>query len=109
MLNSAEYETFSADKYENAKNSWHFHIYLQRKFHAQLCVARNHKTLQTEKVQYMSLGPEVIKVFSCSTQLSMKFSLLIDMKMPTIVGIFIFISRENFMLSYVKQERICNC
>ena len=27
------------------------------------------------------------------------FSLLINMKMPTIVGIFIFISRENFMLS----------
>ena len=27
------------------------------------------------------------------------------MKMPTIVDIFIFISRENFILSYVKQER----
>ena len=39
-------------------------------------------------------GPEVIKLFSCSTQLSMKFSLLINMKMPTFVGIFIFISRE---------------
>ena len=26
------------------------------------------------------------------------------MKMQTIVGIFIFISRENFMLSYVKEE-----
>ena len=46
-------------------------------------------------------GPEVIKLFSCSTQLSMKFSLLINMKMPTIVGIFIFISREMFMLSCV--------
>ena len=40
-------------------------------------------------------GPKVIKLFSYSTQLSMKFSLLI------IVGIFIFISREIFMLSYV--------
>ena len=46
-------------------------------------------------------GPEVIELFSCSTQLSMKISLLINMKMPTIVGIFIFISREIFMLSYV--------
>ena len=27
MLNSAEHETFSANKYENANNSWHFHIY----------------------------------------------------------------------------------
>ena len=53
-------------------------------------------------------GPEVIKLFSCSTQLSMIFSLLLNMKMPTMVGIFIFISRENIMLSYVQQERICN-
>ena len=30
----------------------------------------------------------------------MKFSLLINMKMPTIVGIFIFISREIF----IKKE-----
>ena len=28
-------------------------------------------------------GPEVIKLFSCSTQLSMKFKLLIKTKMPT--------------------------
>ena len=27
MLNSAECEIFSANKYENANNSWHFHIY----------------------------------------------------------------------------------
>ena len=32
----------------------------------------------------------------------MNFSLLINMKMPTIVGIFIFISREIFMFS--KKE-----
>ena len=50
---------------------------------------------------YDAPGPEVIKLFSWSTQLSMKFSLSINMKMPTIVGIFIIISREIFMLSYV--------
>ena len=44
MLNSAEHEIFSANKYENANKSWHFHIYKQRKFHSQLCIAR--KTLQ---------------------------------------------------------------
>ena len=27
MLNSAEHEIFSAYKYENANNSWYFHIY----------------------------------------------------------------------------------
>ena len=37
--------------------------------------------------------------FSLAKQLSMKISLQMNMKMPTIVGIFIFISRENFMLS----------
>ena len=63
--------------------------------------------------------------FFCSTQLSMKFVLLINLKLLTIansflliiaehenfsankyenVGIFIFISRENFMLSWVEHE-----
>ena len=28
-----------------------------------------------------------------------------ELKMPTIVGIFIFISRENFMLSLVEHEK----
>ena len=36
LLNIAEYENFSANKYENANYCWHCHIYLQRKFHAQL-------------------------------------------------------------------------
>ena len=35
----------------------------------------------------------------------MKFSLLRNLKMPTIVGIFVFISRENIMLSYVCIAR----
>ena len=55
-----------------------------------------------------SAGPEVIKLFLCSFQLSMKFSLLINVKMPTIVCIFKSFRREIFMLSYVKPERICS-
>ena len=27
LLNIAEHESFSANKYENASYSWHFHIY----------------------------------------------------------------------------------
>ena len=66
-----------------------------------------------------SPGPEVIKLFSCSTQLSMKFEmlisikvsrnlvflgsdkpkmlffLLINVKMPTIVGSLTFMNRKN--------------
>ena len=53
-------------------------------------------------------GPEVIKLFSCSTQLSMKFSPLINVKMPTIVGILTFIRGKNSILgiSETKNSRI---
>ena len=47
-------------------------------------------------------GPEVIKLFPCSAQLSTKFILLINIKMPTTVilfattvGILTFISMIN--------------
>ena len=46
----------------------------------------------------MGSGPEVIKLFSCSTQLSMKFFLLINVKMPTIVAILTFKSGRNSRL-----------
>ena len=41
------------------------------------------------------LGPGVIKLFSYSTPLSTKIILLINVKMPTIVGILTFISMIN--------------
>ena len=43
-------------------------------------------------------GPKVIKLFSRSTQLSMKISQLINMKI-------MFICRENFKLSWAEQEK----
>ena len=43
----------------------------------------------------MRSGPEVIKRFSCSTQLSMKIFLLINVKMPTTVGILTFVNSKN--------------
>ena len=55
-------------------------------------------------ISWMRSGSKVINSFSYSTQLSMKFFLLINIKMPTIVGILIFISRKNFMLSSAVQE-----
>ena len=36
LLSLAEFEIFYAYEYEKANSSWHFHIYEQRKFHAQL-------------------------------------------------------------------------
>ena len=41
-------------------------------------------------------GVEVIKLFSCSAQLRLKFILLINVKMPTFVGILTFMSRINY-------------
>ena len=41
------------------------------------------------------LDPDIIKLFSHSTQLSMKFFLLINVKMQTIVGILTFTSMQN--------------
>ena len=38
------------------------------------------------------------QTFSCSTQLRLKFFLLINVKVPTIVGILRFISRINHRL-----------
>ena len=74
------------------------------------------------KVNQVRSGFEVKKLFSCSSQLSTKFQLLIktkiptkkkflalslsdviimliNVKMPTIVGILTFMSRINFVLS----------
>ena len=49
--------------------------------------------------------PEVIKLFSCSTQLSMKFFLLINVKMPTIVGILALRSRKNSIWGLSEPDK----
>ena len=36
----------------------------------------------------------------------MKFFLLINIKMPTIVGILIFISRKNFILTELSMKKV---
>ena len=52
----------------------------------------------------LSPGPKVIKLFSCS----MKFILLINVKMPTIVGILTFISMINTTSERLKARNfIC--
>ena len=49
-------------------------------------------------------GPAVIKLFSCSTRLRLKFILLINVKMPTIVGILTFMSRINYLFFGFEPE-----
>ena len=53
----------------------------------------------------MDPGPEVIKPFPCSAQLSMKFFLLINVKMPTIVGILTFMSEKNSIIGLSEPEK----
>ena len=57
----------------------------------------------------ISPGPEVIKLFSCSTQLSTKFILLINVKMPTIVGILTFISMINTTSERLRARNFFVC
>ena len=55
-------------------------------------------------------GPKVIQLFSCSTQLTMKFILLINVKMATIfVGILKFISMINTTSERVKAINFSIC
>ena len=50
-------------------------------------------------------GPEVIKIISCSAQLSMKFFLFINIKMPTTIGILTFMSRKNSILGFSEPGK----
>ena len=54
-------------------------------------------------------GPEVIKLFSYSTQLSTKFIQHIHVKMPTIVDIFTFISMINTTSERLKARNLFIC
>ena len=54
-------------------------------------------------------GPEDIPLFTCSTQLSMKFIMLINVKMPTIVGILTFISIINTTSERLKARNFFIC
>ena len=82
--------------------------------------AQFHWNIQVSYAQYMfkdevsmpnlrHLPPEVIKLFSCSTQLNTKFVLLINVKMPTIVGILTFISRINSTSERLKARNLFIC
>ena len=42
-------------------------------------------------------GPAVIKLFSCSTQLSMKFVMLMNLKLLTIADSFLLNIAEHFL------------
>ena len=51
-------------------------------------------------------GPKVIKLFSCSTQLSMESIMLINVKMPTIVCILTFISMIDTTSGRLRGRKV---
>ena len=53
--------------------------------------------------------PRGYKTFSCSTQLSTKFILLINVKMPTIVGILTLISMIDTTAERLKARNFFIC
>ena len=54
-------------------------------------------------------GPKVIKLFSCSTQLSIKFVLVINLKLRTVANSFFLnlAEHENFSAKNMKMPTIC--
>ena len=61
---------------------------------------------------YVSLngpGLEVTQLFTCSIQLRMKFILLINVQMPTVVGILTYISRIDTTSESFKARKTFNC
>ena len=54
-------------------------------------------------------SPRIYKTFSCSTQLSTKFIMLINVKMPTIVGILTCISLIDTRSERLKAENFFSC
>ena len=54
-------------------------------------------------------GPKVIKLFSYSTQLSTKCILLINVKMPTIVGVLTLISMIHTTTERLEAKQFFVC
>ena len=54
-------------------------------------------------------GPEVIKLFSCSTQLSVKFVLLKNLKLLTIANAFLLYIAQHEIFSANKYENANYC
>ena len=75
----------------------------------QLVSVAEHTSLSLTWTQILKKGSEVIKLFSYSTQLSTKFILLINVKMPTTVGILTFISMINTTSKRLKARNFFIC
>ena len=60
--------------------------------------------MRTANAQTAQSGPEVIKLFSCSTQLSMKFFVVRNFKLLTMLNYFLLNIAEREIVSANKYE-----
>ena len=58
---------------------------------------------------HITSGPEVIELFSCSTQLNMKYALLINLKLLTSANSFLLNTAEHENFSANKYENANHC
>ena len=84
----------------------HNECYAYVKEHAPKCTYSDHTTVYILNIG--TPGPKVIKLFSCSTQLSMKFVLLINPKLLTIANFFLINIAEHEIFSANKYENANN-
>ena len=66
-------------------------------------------TVNPTRKEHLEIRHQGYKTFSFSTQLSTKFILLINVKMPTIVGILTFISMINTTSERLKARNFFIC
>ena len=75
-------------------------------------ILRDYKTISRDtkvRTDDAQSGPEVIKRFSCSTQLSMKFVPLINLRLLTTVNSFLLniAEHENFSANKYENANYC--
>ena len=71
----------------------------------QLPLINAHADVSSGARDIILIRPRGYRTFLCSTQLSMKFILLINVKMPTVVAILTFISRKNTSYESLKARK----
>ena len=82
-------------------------LILQLVYYVNMYVLYSHRHISLILGVIQKSGPKVKKnFFSCSTQLIIQFVMLINDKMPTIVGILTFISMINTTSESLKWRKI---
>ena len=84
---------------------------IRNRYNQENLVSKTVKAKEDSLVRHggASLRLRGYKTFSWSTQLSMKFILLINVKMPTIIGILTFISMKNTISERLKARNFFIC